>query len=138
MAGKTYNVLFLCTGNPARSIMAETLMNAMGKGRFKAFSAGSHATGKVHSLALGLIAKNRLPTAGLRSKNWEEFSVLGAPQMQFVFTACDQAYLFHYYRTGEKRDPLSFWRENTPLILPKPIPEFTPVKRVFRLDGVVL
>ena len=91
MAGKIYNVLFLCTGNSARSIMAETLLNAMGKGRFKAFSAGSHATGKVHSLALELIAKNRLPTEGLRSKNWDEFAVPGAPEMQFVFTVCDQA-----------------------------------------------
>lgn len=86
MAGKTFNVLFLCTGNSARSIMAETLLNAMGKGRFKAFSAGSHATGKVNSLALELIEKNRLPTEGLRSKNWDEFAGPGAPEMQFVFT----------------------------------------------------
>ncbi len=91
MAGKTFNVLFLCTGNSARSIMAETLLNAMGKGRFKAFSAGSHATGTVHSLALELIAKNRLSTEGPRSKNWDEFAVPGAPEMQFVFTVCDQA-----------------------------------------------
>ncbi len=91
MAGKTFNVLFLCTGNSARSIMAETLLNAMGKGRFKAFSAGSHATGKVNPQALELIVKNRLSTEGLRSKNWDEFAVAGAPEMQFVFTVCDQA-----------------------------------------------
>jgi len=91
MADKTFNVLFLCTGNSARSIMAETLLNAMGKGRFKAFSAGSHATGKVNPLARELIAKNRLSTEGLRSKNWDEFAVAGAPEMQFVFTVCDQA-----------------------------------------------
>jgi protein-tyrosine-phosphatase len=91
MADKTFNVLFLCTGNSARSIMAETLLNAMGKGRFKAFSAGSDATGKVNPLALELIAKNRLSTEGLRSKNWDEFAVAGAPEMQFVFTVCDQA-----------------------------------------------
>ena len=91
MAGKSFNVLFLCTGNSARSIMAETLLNAMGKGRFKAFSAGSHATGKVNPLALELIVKNRLSTEGLRSKNWDEFAVAGAPEMQFVFTVCDQA-----------------------------------------------
>ena len=91
MADKTFNVLFLCTGNSARSIMAETLLNAMGKGRFKAFSAGSDATGKVDPLALELIAKNRLSTEGLRSKNWDEFAVAGAPEMQFVFTVCDQA-----------------------------------------------
>jgi protein-tyrosine-phosphatase len=91
MADKTFNVLFLCTGNSARSIMAETLLNAMGKERFKAFSAGSHATGKVNPLALELIVKNRLSTEGLRSKNWDEFAVAGAPEMQFVFTVCDQA-----------------------------------------------
>jgi protein-tyrosine-phosphatase len=91
MTDKTFNVLFLCTGNSARSIMAETLLNAMGKGRFKAFSAGSHATGKVNPLALELIVKNRLSTEGLRSKNWDEFAVAGAPEMQFVFTVCDQA-----------------------------------------------
>ena len=91
MAGKTFHVLFLCTGNSARSIMAETLLNAMGKGRFKAFSAGSHATGKVNPLALELIVKNRLSTEGMRSKNWDEFAVAGAPEMQFVFTVCDQA-----------------------------------------------
>jgi len=91
MAGKTFNVLFLCTGNSARSIMAETLLNAMGKGRFKAFSAGSHAAGKVNPVALELIAKNRLSTEGLRSKGWDEFAVAGAPEMQFVFTVCDQA-----------------------------------------------
>jgi protein-tyrosine-phosphatase len=91
MADKIFNVLFLCTGNSARSIMAETLLNAMGKGRFKAFSAGSHATGRVNSLALELIEKNRLSTEGLRSKNWDEFAVAGAPEMQFVFTVCDQA-----------------------------------------------
>ena len=91
MAGKTFNVLFLCTGNSARSIMAETLLNAMGKGRFKAFSAGSHATGKVNPLAMELIVKNRLSSEGLRSKNWDEFAVAGAPEMQFVFTVCDQA-----------------------------------------------
>jgi len=91
MADKTFNVLFLCTGNSARSIMAETLLNAMGKGRFKAFSAGSHATGKLNPLALELIIKNRLTTEGLRSKNWDEYAVAGAPEMQFVFTVCDQA-----------------------------------------------
>jgi len=91
MAGKAFNVLFLCTGNSARSIMAETLLNAMGKGRFKAFSAGSHAAGKVNPVALELIIKNRLTTEGLRSKNWDEYAVAGAPEMQFVFTVCNQA-----------------------------------------------
>ena len=71
--------------------MAETLLNAMGKGRFKAFSAGSHAGGTVNSLALELIEKNRLPTEGLRSKSWDEFAAPGAAEMQFVFTVCDKA-----------------------------------------------
>ena len=91
MTPETFNILFLCTGNTARSIMAEVLLNAMGKGRFKAFSAGSHPKGHVHPLALALIHKNRLPTAGLRSKDWAEFSKPGAPLLDFVFTVCDHA-----------------------------------------------
>ena len=88
---RTYNVLFLCTGNSARSIMAEVLLNAMGKGRFRAYSAGSHPKGQVHPLALELIRKNRLPTHGLRSKDWGEFAQPGVPAMDFVFTVCDHA-----------------------------------------------
>jgi arsenate reductase len=91
MPPKTFNVLFLCTGNSARSIMAEVLLNAMGRDRFHAFSAGSHPKGQVHPLALELIGKNRLPTEGLRSKDWAEFSAPGAPRMDFVFTVCDHA-----------------------------------------------
>jgi protein-tyrosine-phosphatase len=86
-----YNVLFLCTGNSARSIMAEVLLNAMGQGRFKAYSAGSHPKGEVHAHALRLIEKSRLPTAGLRSKSWDEFAQAGAPELHFVFTVCDNA-----------------------------------------------
>ncbi|OGA24734.1 MAG: hypothetical protein A3I02_02210 [Betaproteobacteria bacterium RIFCSPLOWO2_02_FULL_67_26] len=91
MSDKAYNVLFLCTGNSARSIMAEVLLNAMGKGRFKTYSAGSHPKGRVHPFALELIEKNRLPTDGLRSKDWGEFARPGAPRMDFVFTVCDTA-----------------------------------------------
>jgi protein-tyrosine-phosphatase len=91
MSEKTYNVLFLCTGNTARSIMAEALLNAMGRGRFRAYSAGSHPKGEVHPFTLELIGKNRLPVKDLRSKNWDEFAKPGAPRLDFVFTVCDNA-----------------------------------------------
>jgi protein-tyrosine-phosphatase len=86
-----YNVLFLCTGNSARSILAEQLMNHWGRGRFHAYSAGSHPKGEVHPIALELLERMRLPTAGLRSKSWDEFGVPGAPRLDFVFTVCDNA-----------------------------------------------
>ena len=88
---RRYNVLFLCTGNSARSILAEAYMNAAAKGHLAAYSAGSHPQGKVNPFALELLAKHRLDTAGLRSKSWDEFAQPGAPVMDFVFTVCDQA-----------------------------------------------
>lgn len=91
MTGKIYTVLFLCTGNSARSIMAEALLNAMGRERFKAYSAGSHPRKKVHPFAIELIEKRGLPVDDLRSKNWDEFVRPGAPRMDFVFTVCDNA-----------------------------------------------
>ena len=91
MADEPLNVLFLCSGNSARSIMAETILNVIGKDKFKAFSAGSHASGSVNPFALELLEKNKLPTKGLRSKNWDEFARPGAPFLHFVFTVCDQA-----------------------------------------------
>jgi protein-tyrosine-phosphatase len=91
MTPTRFNVLFLCTGNSARSILAEVLLNAMGGGRFRAYSAGSHPKGQVHPLALELIEKNRLPNQGLRSKDWSEFARPDAPRMDFVFTVCDNA-----------------------------------------------
>jgi protein-tyrosine-phosphatase len=87
----TFNVLFLCTGNSARSIMAEAILNSLGKGRFRAFSAGSRPTGKVNPFAVELLEKNRLPVTGARSKDWSEFSHSAAPFVHFVFTVCDQA-----------------------------------------------
>lgn len=86
-----YNVLFLCTGNSARSILAEAYLNSAGRGRFVAYSAGSHPAGRVNPFALELLAKHKLPTEGLRSKNWDEFARPSAPQMNFVFTVCDDA-----------------------------------------------
>jgi arsenate reductase len=85
------NVLFLCTGNSARSILSEVLMNAHGQGRVRAFSAGSHPNGTVNPFAIELLKKNRLPTEGLRSKSWDEFAAPGAPALDFVFTVCDNA-----------------------------------------------
>jgi arsenate reductase len=86
-----YNVLFLCTGNSARSIMAEAILNQKGKPNFTAYSAGSQPAGRVRSEALKRLEVAGLPTDGLRSKNWEEFAKPGAPQMNFVFTVCDNA-----------------------------------------------
>ena len=85
------NVLFLCTGNSARSILAEAYLNLRGKAQWRAFSAGSHPNGKVNPFALELLAKHRIDAEGLRSKSWDEFAVSGAPQLDFVFTVCDNA-----------------------------------------------
>jgi len=86
-----YNVLFLCTGNAARSILAESIVNHEGAGRFVAFSAGSFPKGAVHPVALKLLNQLSLPTGGLRSKSWQEFAVPGAPRLDFILTVCDNA-----------------------------------------------
>jgi arsenate reductase len=91
MPNSPYFVLFICTGNSARSILAEGILNDLGKGRFHAFSAGSHPKGEVHPLALATLRHFQIPTDGCRSKSWEEFATPNAPRLDFVFTVCDNA-----------------------------------------------
>lgn len=91
MSDKVYNVLFVCTHNSARSIMAEGILNSLGRGRFQAFSAGSHPGTSVNPFALKTLTALRIPTDGYRSKDWNEFARPGAPELDFVFTVCDKA-----------------------------------------------
>ncbi len=91
MENKVYNVLFICTGNSARSILAEGLLNGLGQGRFRAYSAGSHPKGEVHPQALATLERLALPITGYRSKNWDEFARADAPPLDFIFTVCDNA-----------------------------------------------
>ncbi len=91
MASRPFNVLFLCTGNSARSIIAESLINHWGRGKFRGFSAGSHPKGQVHPIALELLRHMKLSTEGLRSKDWSEYGQAGSAPLDFVFTVCDKA-----------------------------------------------
>lgn len=88
---RPYNVLFLCTGNSARSILAESLIDHLGQGKFRGYSAGSHPKGQVHPISMALLKQLKLPTENLRSKSWDEFAAPGAPILDFVFTVCDNA-----------------------------------------------
>ena len=103
MNDQVFNVLFLCTGNSARSILAEAILNRVGQGRFRAFSAGSQPKGEVHPYALDLLKSLNHDTSFARSKNWEEFAVPGAPPMNFVFTVCDNAAAAAEGTEAEKR-----------------------------------
>lgn len=91
MSEKVFNVLFLCTGNSARSIIAESVLNQLGQGRFNAYSAGSMPAGSVNANVLELLQRNNMPIEGIRSKSWDEFATADAPKLDFVFTVCDQA-----------------------------------------------
>ena len=91
MAERIYNVLFLCTGNSARSILGESIVNQLGQGRFRGFSAGSQPKGEVHPYSLDLLSSLRFPVDGLSSKSWDVFAAAGAPPMDFIFTVCDDA-----------------------------------------------
>jgi protein-tyrosine-phosphatase len=91
MANPVYDVLFLCTGNSARSILAESILNQLGMGRFRAYSAGSYPKGEVHPAAISLLKELHQDTTGFRSKSWDEFAKPGAPELDFVFTVCDNA-----------------------------------------------
>lgn len=91
MGARVYNVLFLCTHNSSRSLIAETLLNHLGHGRFRAYSAGSHPSGKPNPYVVEFLNSNGLPTGDLRSKSWDEFAAPGAPPLDFVITVCDQA-----------------------------------------------
>src|SRR5512139_1069207 len=91
MTDTIYNVLFLCTGNSARSILGEALLNRLGEGRFRAYSAGSQPKGEVHPMALSVLNGMGYDTSGMRSKSWDEFSKPGAPEFDFIFTVCDNA-----------------------------------------------
>jgi arsenate reductase len=91
MSDPPYNVLFLCTGNSARSILAESLVNHWGRGKFVGYSAGSAPKGRVHPIAIELLRHMKLPSEGMRSKSWDEFAAPGAPKLDFVFTVCDNA-----------------------------------------------
>ena len=91
VSSKVYNVLFICTGNSARSILAEAILNQLGSGHFKAYSAGSFPKGQVHPITIEILTERKFDVSALRSKSWDEFSTPGAPQMDFIFTVCDNA-----------------------------------------------
>jgi arsenate reductase len=133
---RIYNVLFLCTGNSARSILAECILAREGRGRFRSFSAGSRPKGAVPPYALDLLKKENYPTAALRSKSWDEFAVPGAPSLDLVFTVCDNVTGPEAVRRAAFADAMRMLRNRISVFVDLPIPSLDKLSLQKRLDQI--